>query len=201
MSAVSSGYPQRNMRNSLQWCRLYPLIPAWWKLHILKTQSFFNIFRSMKTFLREFFRVTLGLQHNFGESTSTSSIGYTETNNVKVFPSVLDVFFGLHRPNYARWGTLSLQKLQGADPRLRAILEKGAFSVRRTKKNYSRSAVDLSLKQSVNRDSASATRGIISFWKSEGAMRHWSLTMTQRAMAATELRTFTGLELGEHAAS
>lgn len=128
-----------------------------------------------------------------------------KTNNVggyiKVFPSVLDVFFGLHRPNYARWGTLFLQKLQGADPRLREVLEKGAFSVRRTKKNYSRSAVDLSLEQSVNRDSASATRGIVSFRNSESAMRRWSLTMTQRAMAVTELRTFAGLELGEHAAS
>ena len=44
-------------------------------------------------------------------------------------------------------------------------------------------------------------KGIVAFRNSESAMRRWSLTMTQRAMAVTELRTFAGLELGEHAAS
>ena len=42
-------------------------------------------------------------------------------------------------------------------------------------------------------------RGIVSFRNSEAALRRWSLTMTQRAMAVTELRTFTGLENGEQA--
>ena len=120
---------------------------------------------------------------------------------IDVFPQVLDVFFGLHRPNYARWGTLFLQKLTGSDTRLRAVLENGAFSVRRTKKNYSRSAVDLSLEQSVNRDAASSMRGIVAFRNNQNAMRRWSITMTQRAMAVTELRTFAGLDVGEHAAA
>ena len=69
---------------------------------------------------------------------------------IKVFPRILDIFFGLHHPNYARWGTLFLQKLQDADPHLRKILEEGAFSIRRTPKHYSISAIDLSLEQSVN---------------------------------------------------
>lgn len=73
---------------------------------------------------------------------------------ISVFLFVLDVFFALHRPNYARWGTLFIQRLLTADPALRDIFQKEAFSVRRTSKNYSRSAVDLSLEQSVSRDSA-----------------------------------------------
>ncbi|XP_071953091.1 uncharacterized protein [Antedon mediterranea] len=54
-------------------------------------------------------------------------------------------------------------------------------------------------KQTVNRDSSSSMRGIVAFPYSENVMRQWSLTMSQRAMAVTELRTFAGLELGETA--
>ena len=41
-----------------------------------------------------------------------------------------------------------------------------------TKKDYSRSAIDLSLEQSVNRDAASQMKGIVAFRNSENAMRH-----------------------------
>lgn len=51
----------------------------------------------------------------------------------------------------------------------------------------------------MNRDAASSMKGIVAFRNSENAMRRWSLTMTQRAMAVTELRAFAGLELGETA--
>ena len=126
-----------------------------------------------------------------------------KTNDVKgymdIFPIMLRVYFSLNRPNYARWGTLFLHKLKNAGPTLLQVLEKGAFSIRRTKKDYSRSAVDLSLEQTVNRDAASTMKGIVAFRNSEQAMRRWSLTMTQRAMAVNELRTFAGLEVGQNA--
>ena len=120
---------------------------------------------------------------------------------IEIFPTLLAVYFTLNRPNYARWGTLFLQKLKSAHTKLRELLENGAFSIRRTKKSYSRSAVDLSLEQTVNRDSASKMKGIVSFRNSEGAMRRWSLSMTQRATAVTELRALVGLEQGETATS
>lgn len=119
---------------------------------------------------------------------------------VRVFPTMLAVFFALNRPNYARWGTLFLQKLQCSDSNLCEILKMGAFSMRRTKKTFSRSAVDLSFEQTVNRDAASRNRGIVAFRNSENAIRRWSLTMAQRAMAVTELRTLAGLEVGDNAA-
>lgn len=118
---------------------------------------------------------------------------------MNVFPLVLVAFFALNRPNYARWGSLFLQKLKNMHPKLREILEKGAFSVRRTSKHFSRSAVDLSLEQTVNRDAASSMKGIVAFRNSEHAIRRWSITMTQRAMAVTELRSYAGLEMGENA--
>jgi len=108
---------------------------------------------------------------------------------IQILPLLLNVFFALNRPNYARWGTLFLQKLKSANPKLHEVLEAGAFSIRRTKKDYSRSAIDLSLEQTVNRDAASKMTGIVSFRNSENAMRRWSLTMTQRAMGVTMLKT------------
>lgn len=36
--------------------------------------------------------------------------------------TVVDIFFGLNRPNYARWGSLFLQKLQLLEPDCREIL-------------------------------------------------------------------------------
>ena len=92
------------------------------------------------------------------------------TGYINVFPLMLAVFFALNRPNYARWGTLFLHQLKKADPKLREVLKKGAFSIRRTRKDYSGSAVDLSLEQTINRDSVSSMKGIVAFRNSENAM-------------------------------
>ena len=123
------------------------------------------------------------------------------TGYINVFPKLLDVVFALNRPNHARWGTLYLQKLENAEAPLREILDKGAFSIRRTRNEYSRSAVDLSLEQTVNRDAASQLKGIVAFRNSDSAMRRWSLTMAQRAMAVSELRAFAGIHHEENAAN
>ena len=60
------------------------------------------------------------------------------TNNtdsyIAMLPAVIDVFFGLNRPNYAHWGVLYLEKLRTANPQIRSVLEKGAFSIRRHQK-------------------------------------------------------------------
>lgn len=83
-----------------------------------------------------------------------------KTNDVRgymdAFPSMLADFFGLNRPSHARWGTLFMQKLRNADERFIEVLEKGAFSILRTQKHFSRSAIDLSLEQTVNRDAVSS---------------------------------------------
>ena len=68
------------------------------------------------------------------------------TNNVseylKILPLVVEIFFALNRPNYARWGSLFLNKLQHLDPAGLRILEAGAFSIRRTDKSFSRCAIE-----------------------------------------------------------
>ena len=86
------------------------------------------------------------------------------TSNVKLYvevlPYLIDMFFALNRPNYARWRSLFLYKFQSLNSAAHSILESGAFSIRRTKKPYSRTPMDLTLEQTVNRDAASPMRGI-----------------------------------------
>ena len=123
------------------------------------------------------------------------------TNNVRgyieILPCVIEVFFTLNRPNYARWGSLYLQKLQSINIKAYNILDAGAFSVRRSTKSYSRCAIDLTLEQTVNRDAASPMKGITAFRNSDRAFRRWSITLTQRGMALSELRQLVDLREGE----
>ena len=76
-----------------------------------------------------------------------------------------------------------------------------AFSVRQRNKEYSRSAIDLSLEQKVNRDATSSMKGIVAFWNPDNAIRKSSLKMVQQAMAVTEVRAMAGLENGEFTAN
>lgn len=114
---------------------------------------------------------------------------------------MVEVFFALNRPNYARWGYLFLSKLQNMDPRAREVLDAGAMSIRRTGKSYARSAVDLTLEQTVKRDAASPTKGITAFTNSQSAFRRWSITLTQRTMALSELCEMVSFQTGEEPAN
>ena len=105
---------------------------------------------------------------------------------INILPAIIDIFFGLNRPNYARWGVLFHNKLMNAPPQCKAVLQSGAFSIRRTKKNFARSAIDLTLKQTVIRDASSSMKGI---------------TSTQFSMSVTELRSVVGLEGKEEPSS
>ena len=90
---------------------------------------------------------------------------------IHVLSSIIEICFALNCPNYARWGSLFLHKLQQMNPKAREILEAGAMSIRRTKKSYARSAIDLCLEQTVNKYAASPMRGIAAFRNSESACR------------------------------
>ena len=116
---------------------------------------------------------------------------------IRILPSIVEVCFALNRPNYSRWGSLFLYKLKQMDPRARDILKAGAMSIRRTKKSYARSAIDLTLEQTVNKYAASPMRGITAFRDSEDACRRWSITLTQRSMALSELYEMVNLQSGE----
>ena len=127
------------------------------------------------------------------------------TNNIEDYistlPAVIDIFFALNRTNYARWGVLFLNQLESAAPQAKMVLKAGSFSIRRTGKNFSRSAIDLTLEQTVNRDAASPMKGIVGFHHSINAIRRWCITSTQRGMAVMELHSMTGLEIHKQSTS
>ena len=61
-------------------------------------------------------------------------------------------------------------------PTFRADLENGAFSIRRTKKNFSRTPIDLTLEQTQNADAANSLTGFTCFTNSISARQRWSRT-------------------------
>ena len=94
---------------------------------------------------------------------------------------MVDLFFGVYRPNYARYMCYYVLKLLNIDtthPGLKEIFEKGLFSIRRTSKSFSRSGVDLTLEQTVNRTGASRLTGMAHFTNSEGARLVFSVYMS-----------------------
>ena len=58
----------------------------------------------------------------------------------------------------------------------------GALSVRRTEKNFSRTAHDITLEQTVNRDSTSRQTGIASLTTNSSGRKRWSVTRAARSM-------------------
>lgn len=71
--------------------------------------------------------------------------------------NICDLFFGLNQPNYARWGLLyvsNLIRLYTRNSPLVTEFRRGAFGVRRTKANFSRSPVDLTLEQTISSDAS-----------------------------------------------
>ena len=90
-----------------------------------------------------------------------------------------------------------LHKLKTLDSSAVEILKAGAFSTRRTQLPYSRSPIDLTLEQTINKDVTSSAKGITSFTTSENAFRRWCINLTQGSMAVCELKDMTGLQSGE----
>ena len=74
------------------------------------------------------------------------------------------------------------------DASAREIIDARAFSIRRTTNYFPRDAV-------------SPMRGISAFRNSENSFRRWSVKLSQRGMALSELRKLVGLQAGEEPAN
>ena len=106
------------------------------------------------------------------------------------------VFFAASRPNYARWMVLyllNLLNIESTHQGLRLMLENGAFTTRRTSKPFSRSAVDITLEQTVNIDAASRLTGIGSFTNLAAARGRWMITRSVRSTVVTDLLAKAGI--------
>ena len=108
--------------------------------------------------------------------------GYMET-----LPHITDIFFSLNRPNYARWSVLFMAQMKAAPKEFMEQLWQGAFSIRRTSKNFARSGIDITLEKTVNRNAASPSQGIVHFTNSSDAIRRWCISSNQRQMCVGHL--------------
>ena len=126
------------------------------------------------------------------------------TNDLELFiytlGQMLPIFFAGNRPNYSRWMVryyLNLLNVDESHPGVREMLEKGAFSVKRTAKPFSRAAIDMTLEQTVNRDAASRLTGIAAFGQSEAARKRWMMTRSVRSSIVNNLMNKAGLQSNE----
>ena len=90
---------------------------------------------------------------------------------------MMPFFFIFNKTNYARLGTFYLNELILLDethPELSKEFENGNLSIARTKKSFSRQAIDLTLEQTINRDAASSATGIAAFTNNITARQRWS---------------------------
>lgn len=86
------------------------------------------------------------------------------------------MFFLFDHPNYSRWLMFYRHKLSNIDNThigMKQQLENGALSVRRTNKNFARTAVDLTLEQTINANASNRLTGISTFTNSLSARQRW----------------------------
>ena len=119
------------------------------------------------------------------------------TNDINLFchaiTPVINILIATNHINYSRWRTqfqLDLLNIDNTHPGLRAILEGGAFSVRRTNKPFSRAPLDLTLEQTVNCDAASRLIRLSSATNNYSARLRW---MSSRAAVISMAQEMTGL--------
>ena len=76
---------------------------------------------------------------------------------INCLPKIANYFFALNHPNYSRWTVKyhdNLLRMPETHPQVYAEFKKGGFSIKRTKKSFSGSPIDLTLEQTINADSA-----------------------------------------------
>lgn len=104
---------------------------------------------------------------------------------------ITNLFFAMNQQNYARFASLfvsNLMKLKINDSDLVDAFLRGAFGIKRTQKNISRSPVDLTLEQTINVDAANTSTGIIHFTNSISARRRWALSHSLKTKILSNLK-------------
>lgn len=113
------------------------------------------------------------------------------------------IFFIFNQPNYARWLVRqedNMLRIDETHPGLREIFVQGALSIRRTNKNFSRTAVDMTLEQTINSNSANKLSGISAFTNSISARQRWALSHYMRMQVVNNMMDNLGLSNKEETA-
>ena len=125
----------------------------------------------------------------------------TKTNNVQLHIACLydmiPLFFATNLQNYARYGTfyiLQLLNLHHSHPRAVEMLQHGGISANRSCKQNSRSGLDITLEQDLNKHASGHGPGWIGFSQNAGAVERWAKTRHARAEYAAVTKEMAGLD-------
>lgn len=133
----------------------------------------------------------INLYHRFSRSIRTSDV---ELYMDSIF-NMSDLFFALNQPNYARWSLLYLSNLinlYSENSPLISEFRRGAFGIRRTKTNFARSPVDLTLEQTINADASNQLTDNLAA-DSISARQRWALSHSMRTKILSTIKENIGL--------
>ncbi|CAC5360780.1 unnamed protein product [Mytilus coruscus] len=108
---------------------------------------------------------------------------------------MLPWFFAYDSQNYSRYMSfylLHMQNLPNTHPDAHIYLSSGGFCVQRSSHGFSRSTVDQTIEQTLNRDTK--TRGgIVGFSLNKGSVKRWLLNAHERASISSKCRDLAGM--------
>lgn len=134
----------------------------------------------------------VNLFHRFSRSIRTSNF---ELYMDSIF-NMSDLFFAFNQPNYARWALLYLSNLitlYAANSPLVEEFRRGAFGIRRTKANFARSPVDLTLEQTINADASNQLSDNLAV-DAISARQRWALSHSMRTKILSTVKESIGLQ-------
>ena len=82
---------------------------------------------------------------------------------ISCLPKLINIFFALNHPNYARWLVKYYDfvlQLNETHPEVYNEFKQGSFAIRRSEKPFSSTAIDLTLEQIINAEVASQRLGM-----------------------------------------
>lgn len=108
---------------------------------------------------------------------------------------MINVFFTMNHPNYSRYLTIYLDKLENINSTHPGLLEDSGSSmlgIKRTKKPFSRIPIDITLEQTINADAAS-TSGVKEITDSFSRREKWAITHSLRTSIISNLMNFVNM--------
>ena len=108
-----------------------------------------------------------------------------------------NMFFAMNQPNYARWTVKfhdNLLKLEESHPEIYFEFKEKLFGIQRSGNSFSRSPIDLTLEQTINRDAAYQRTGISAITNNISARQRWAESHFLRTEIIGDVFRNTGLD-------
>lgn len=116
--------------------------------------------------------------------------------HLESFTKMLPLFHRYDHTNYARWGTIYLTEMRSLPdtaPEVNQEFQKGNFSIKRTKSNFSQIGPDQALEH-INRV-AKVSGGLIGITRNPAARDRWCLTLNEKSSISNATLRMFDIEL------